>query len=276
MKKLIKAKNTEFEQNGRTLAIIDTTQRGGKPIMIDADVLDEAIHNGDLDALESIQTDKILGPKEITDNGIYNPKDDGLDGYNNVTVEIPAGEIEEYFDIQMANGDSVCPGFARSVKKLPRFTFSGTNGGYLFSGYQGEEIDASGIDITNATDLRYMFYYNQKLKHIDLSHFIGKNVTYVYRMFYGDTKLETVDLRNFNPDNLTSLDYFMFSCVGLKLIDMRSFDFTKITSFYNSFSSMSGTCTLVVADETQREFLIANNLSDKFTIKTVAEYEAGL
>lgn len=57
MKKLIKAKNTEFEQNARTLAIIDTRQRGGKPIMIDADVLDEAIANGELDALESIKVD---------------------------------------------------------------------------------------------------------------------------------------------------------------------------------------------------------------------------
>ena len=99
MKKLIKAKNTEFEQNGRTLAIIDTAQRGGKPIMIDAHVLDEAIHNGDLDALEIIQTDKILGPKEITDNGIYNPKDDGLDGYSSVNVEISGEDISEYFNI---------------------------------------------------------------------------------------------------------------------------------------------------------------------------------
>lgn len=57
MKKLIKTKDTEFEQNGKDLAIIDTSSRASIPIMIDSHVLDEAIQNGEPKALEMISMD---------------------------------------------------------------------------------------------------------------------------------------------------------------------------------------------------------------------------
>ena len=57
MKKLIKTKGTEFEQNGKDLAIIDTSSRASIPIMVDSHVLDEAIRNGEPQALEMISMD---------------------------------------------------------------------------------------------------------------------------------------------------------------------------------------------------------------------------
>jgi len=60
MKKLIRTKGTEFEQNGYDMAIIDTNFRAGKPIMLNSKDLDMAILNGEKDALDSIETDDTL------------------------------------------------------------------------------------------------------------------------------------------------------------------------------------------------------------------------
>jgi hypothetical protein len=57
MKKLIKTKGTEFEQNGYDMAIIDTNFRAGKPIMLNSADLDMAILNADKDALTSIESE---------------------------------------------------------------------------------------------------------------------------------------------------------------------------------------------------------------------------
>ena len=46
-KKLIQSDGTEFEQNGKDMAIIDTRSRGGIPIMINADEFNEAYANAD-------------------------------------------------------------------------------------------------------------------------------------------------------------------------------------------------------------------------------------
>ena len=67
MKKLIISKGTEFEQNRRKLAIIDTEQRAGKPIMLDAIEFDDAIFNGDSDALDLIRADVCNQPTKVLD-----------------------------------------------------------------------------------------------------------------------------------------------------------------------------------------------------------------
>lgn len=50
MKKLILAKGTEFEQNGKDLVIIETEDRAGIPVMIGSEEFNEAYTNGETDA----------------------------------------------------------------------------------------------------------------------------------------------------------------------------------------------------------------------------------
>ena len=73
MKKLIRAKGTEFEQNGCDLVIIDTNFRAGKPIMLNSAELDMAILNGQQEALDKIEVeDKKLQDVtvELEKNGV--------------------------------------------------------------------------------------------------------------------------------------------------------------------------------------------------------------
>lgn len=63
MKKLIKTEGTEFEQNLKDLAIIETTDRAGKPVMIDSADLKEAFTNAENGATALI--DKNLKAENI-------------------------------------------------------------------------------------------------------------------------------------------------------------------------------------------------------------------
>ena len=66
MKKLIKTEGTEFEQNLKDLAIIETTDRAGKPVMIDSADLEEAFTNAEDGATALI--DKNLKAENIKKN----------------------------------------------------------------------------------------------------------------------------------------------------------------------------------------------------------------
>lgn len=57
MKKLILAEGTEFEQNGKDLVIIETDDRAGIPVMLGSDEFNEALENGEAEAIALINTD---------------------------------------------------------------------------------------------------------------------------------------------------------------------------------------------------------------------------
>ena len=57
--------------------------------------------NGDYDVREKATVvvnvpEKVLGSKTITENGVYNPINDGLDGYNYVNVATSGVDINDY------------------------------------------------------------------------------------------------------------------------------------------------------------------------------------
>lgn len=64
MKKLINTKGTEFEQNMQDLAIIDTEDRAGKPVMLSSEIFNESFENADQDVQEMIEVEP-SGPTNI-------------------------------------------------------------------------------------------------------------------------------------------------------------------------------------------------------------------
>ena len=297
MKKLIKAKNTEFEQNARTLAIIDTRQRGGKPIMIDADVLDEAIANGELDALESIHSDKTviptkditangtykakdegadgygelnvnvdvqpnLGTKTINENGTYNASDDGLDGYSSVEVET-SGDLTEYFNESIDGASSNVAGFVLTIKKLPAYTFNGTKASYMFHWFPGETLNLSKFDTSNVTTFENMFENCRSLKQLDLSNFNTSKATSFGSMFAECWELEELDISNFNTANVTSFYSMFANCKKLTKLDLSHFNTTKANNMGFMFM-FSGCENLEELDISSFTSQITANLSGMF------------
>ena len=93
--------------------------------------------------------EKQLGTKTITSNGTYNATDDNLDGYSEVKVATSGVDLNDYFknSIEKGNNSTVASGqWARSVKKLPAFTFNGKNASYHFYNFQGDSIDVSSFN----------------------------------------------------------------------------------------------------------------------------------
>lgn len=103
MKKLIRAKGTEFEQNGCDLVIIDTNFRAGKPIMLNSAELDMAILNGQQEALDKIEVeDKKLQDVtvELEKNGVLELKpEEGYHGIGNITID---AKVVEDLDAELS------------------------------------------------------------------------------------------------------------------------------------------------------------------------------
>ncbi len=55
------------------------------------------VKDGQWALLSKTAGDAVLGPKTITENGTYDPADDGLDGYSQVTVNVSGGGGSETF-----------------------------------------------------------------------------------------------------------------------------------------------------------------------------------
>ena len=85
-------------------------------------------------AIEEMPKGATLGQKTITENGVYNAIDDGVDGYDVVTVE--------------------------TEKYAPRFI--------SFADYTGTELDyeISNLEFSNITDATNMFRNCKKLTNI--------------------------------------------------------------------------------------------------------------
>lgn len=136
MKKLIYTKGTEFEQNGKDLAIIDTKSRGSKPIMIDSSVLDAAILNGEAKALETI---KIDDKEEIKIGFIVNKFNDSGNVEELTTVGMT--EIANYF---CGKHDGYGKNFAILSQDLKKVTLNEgivSIGDYAFNFVPLEEIN---------------------------------------------------------------------------------------------------------------------------------------
>jgi hypothetical protein len=125
MKKLIKTKGTEFEQNGYDLAIIDTNFREGKPIMLNSKDLDMAILNGEQEALDKIESDF-----QLPDTGIIYTAWNA-DGFP-TAVDIKGIEnVPEYlFDMYNSSYSSGVGKYLTSInmddgiKKIGRYAFA--------------------------------------------------------------------------------------------------------------------------------------------------------
>jgi hypothetical protein len=101
MKKLIQTSGTKYEQNLKAFAIIDTMQTDGKPIMIDAGVLEEAFGNASSDdkaAFKNVLSFDVEGEEiEVTPSTSEQIKTPGTgkNAITKVTVAAVTSAIDE-------------------------------------------------------------------------------------------------------------------------------------------------------------------------------------
>ena len=98
-------------------------------------------------------------------------------------------------------------------------TYGVTDMSRLFVFYNGLKIKNIKIDkwdVSNVTDMSYMFYYCENFNG-NLSDWDVSNVTNMAWMFYNCRKFNGKGLENWNVSNVTDMDYMFDSCWSLKI-----------------------------------------------------------
>ena len=104
-----------------------------------------------------------------------------------------------------------------------------------------EEINLSGADTSNVTDMSYMFcncYNLVEIKWLDT--WDTSNVTNMYEMFYYCNNLTEIDVSNFDTSKVTNMGYMFNSCRNLTWLDLSSWDTSNVTSMSSMFYNCTG------------------------------------
>ncbi|SEL36640.1 surface protein [Butyrivibrio sp. ob235] len=91
-----------------------------------------------------------------------------------------------------------------------------------------EEIDFTGVDTSEMTDMSYMFESCYNIKNLDLSMFDTRNVTTMEYMFSDCMALESVDLTSFDTSKVTLIRRMFSRCYHLESLDLSNLNFQSI------------------------------------------------
>ena len=94
-----------------------------------------------------------------------------------------------------------------------------------------EEISLRNADATRATTMRYMFYYDSKLKKVDMHGVTSPNVTNMEYMFNDDSNLETLDISSLTTDKVTTMLCMFNNCDKLESLDFSSWNTSRVSDF---------------------------------------------
>jgi LPXTG-motif cell wall-anchored protein len=122
-------------------------------------------------------------------------------------------------------------------------------------------LDVSGWDVSNVTNMSYMFSSATKLTSLDLSNWDTSNVTDMSGMFYNDELLQSVKMprntgnvttmynmfaecdsltdpgvSNLDTSSVTSMSRMFMNCFKLTELDLSSFDTSNVTSISKMFA----------------------------------------
>ena len=113
--------------------------------------------------------------------------------------------------------------------------------GSMFYGFSAlVDVDLSGLDTRNVTDMRCLFGCCSSLTYLDLSCLNTMNVTNMGSMFSDCSRLVGLDLSNFNTSKVTRMGSMFRNCLGLEHLDLSNFDTSNVNIMVNMFRSCSG------------------------------------
>lgn len=117
-----------------------------------------------------------------------------------------------------------------------------------------------GLNTSNVTSMRQMFYACLSLTSLDLSDLDTSSVTSMYQMFNRCLSITLLDLSNFNTSNVTTM-YGMFDgCTSLNTLDLSNLVISNDTNQYNMFYSCTALTNVYITVEATL-MKLTNNLS---------------
>ena len=90
------------------------------------------------------------------------------------------------------------------------------------------------LNISNMTNMSYMFSTCHSLTELDLSNFDTSSVTNMTDMFKNCSNLTSLDLSNFDTSKVTRMDYMFNGCTSLTTLRLDNCSYDTITKIINS------------------------------------------
>ena len=106
------------------------------------------------------------------------------------------------------------------------------------------ELDLSGFNTSNVTNMSQMFARMSNLTTLDLSSFDTSKVTDMSGMFENMYNLTTINLSSFDTSQVTDMHSMFFEISNLITLDLSSFDTSQVTNMSSMFSGMRDLATL--------------------------------
>ena len=192
--------------------------------------------------------------KNITANGIYNSEGD--DVWNKVTVNVPektfnkASVTKEYTE----NGQYsiATPDGYDGISDVSVNVNVASSGGTGFDTTQLCQlqfrqnlytVDLTGLDTSNVTSMKNMFYYCAS-KSLDLSHLKTSKVQEFYGMF-SYSSLTTIDVSNFDTSFANSFSSMFYYCTELTLLNISNLNMSAGLYFSDMFAVCRSLTTII-------------------------------
>ena len=145
-------------------------------------------------------------------------------------VKLPA-DCSGYFD----DGDEWGSTFFAGMENLTEIDLTGfdasnvTNMRYMFWGCNNlKTLNLSGLDTSKVSDMSFMFLECYSLKSLNLSGLNTSKVTDMTSMFTWCRSLTTLDLRSFNTSNVIDMSGMFENCESLKNLNLSSFNTSNV------------------------------------------------
>ena len=100
-------------------------------------------------------------------------------------------------------------------------------------------IDLSNFDASQVTNMAYIFHTCSSLISLDLSNFNSSQVTNIEGMFQSCSSLISINLSNFNTSQVTNMRYMFRDCKKLDYLNLSNFDTSQITNMEGMFQRCS-------------------------------------
>ena len=99
------------------------------------------------------------------------------------------------------------------------------------------DIDPTGFDTSNVTDMSYMFRDMNNLTSLNLSNFDTSKVTNMAYMLRGMQDLTNLNLSNFDTSKVTNMRAIFAGMLNLTSLNLSSFNTSKVTDMSYMFSN---------------------------------------
>ena len=109
-------------------------------------------------------------------------------------------------------------------------------------------INTTNIDVSECTNMRYVFSDCNGLTSLDVSNWDTSKVITMYSMFSGCIGLTSLDVSHFDTSKVTDMSLMFAGCNGLTSLDVSHFDTSQVVNMSGMFYNCSNLTSLDVSN----------------------------